>query len=113
MKLIVLAPLDSATFCPLRIPCVKWTQHDNFLLIFLLKVHVRPALERVLLSKTRRSVKIRIQDVSFTGTRSTAALSHRRPASAETSRDGFGAEDTTDDKPVCVSLMSQLRNQLI
>jgi hypothetical protein len=69
-------------------------------LIFFLKVHVRPSLERILLLKTRRSVKTSIQNVSFTGTRSTAALSHtRRPASAETSRDGFGAEDTTDDTP--------------
>ena len=68
----------------------------DFVLIFLHNVHVRPALERVLL------LKIRLGKDQYTGclfyrTRSTAALSLRRPASAETSRDGFGAEDTTDD----------------
>jgi hypothetical protein len=71
----------------------------DFVLIFLLKVYVRPALERVLLLKTIRSIKTSIQDVSFTGARSTETLSHRRPASAETSRDAFGTDDTTDDTP--------------
>jgi len=70
-----------------------------FLLIFLLKVHVQPASGTCFTVENETVGKDQYTECLFYRARSTAAFSHRRPVSAATSRDGFGAEDTTEDTP--------------